>query len=124
MRIIAGILILVCGFPAIANAQSLVEIFGDNTAILLVLITFVEIALIWGGSICAIRKKAYVWALSGAICSIIVAFVFLITSLATYPFSLTSVFSVIGASLLGIIFIVIALLALIFLILRRRQFQK
>ena len=68
-------------------------------------LTFLLLGLTWGGAICAFRKRAYWWALSGAICSMFISF-------------LTFVYGI-----LGYIFFAMAILALIFLIKRKGEFD-
>lgn len=123
MRVTAGILMMAVGLTSFATFYSLVEIFGDTISGIFVPLCLLSLSLTVGGGICAFGKRAYWWALTGAILSIIIAFTFLITSLSTFPIPLHSGASILGASLLGIIFIVMAMLALIFLIMRRGEFK-
>ena len=123
MRIAAGILMIIVGFTSFATAQTLVEMFGETTGSVFVPLTFLALGLTWGGGICVFRKKAYWWALSGAICSMIIASTLTITSLSTFPFPLRFGASMVGTSLFYIIFVLMAILALIFLIKRKGDFQ-
>ena len=124
MRVTAGILMILVGLTSFATLYSLVDIFGETTSIVFVFLCFLSLGLTWGGGICAFTKKAYWWALFGAICSVIVAFTFTITSLSTFPVPLRSGASVVGATTLGIIFVLMGILAVIFLTKRRGEFQE
>ena len=113
---------ILLGFTSPATCQQLVEMFGETTSDIFVPLSVLSLGLPLAGGICALKKKAYWWALSGAICSVLVAFTFTITSLLTFPGPLHSGASVLGASLLGIIFIIMGILAIIFLTMRKDEF--
>jgi len=68
-------------------------------------LVFLSLVLTAGGGISAFRKKHWWWALAGAICSVFIGFAMLI-----YP-------------VFGLIFPPMAILALIFLIKRKREFE-
>lgn len=132
MRKAAGILMILLGIVSASTplmiAQSLgltiEEIFvarwiGYSGLFLL--------SLIVGGGICAFIKKAWWWALSGAICSVLVGItyiIFLPLSLPTPPphYSYPAT-SVVGSALLGVLFTLMGILAIIFLIMRRGEFE-
>jgi hypothetical protein len=122
MRITAAILMVMAGSTSsVIVTSELVDIFrfGETTSIVFVFLCLLSLGLIWGGGISASRKKAYRWALSGAICSVLVAFTYTLTSTLTsllrFPFSL------IGPS---IAFTMMGILALIFLIKSKGEFQS
>jgi len=115
MRIAAGILMILVGFLSIAILGTMADVLArvamvvpidlDEGTQWMVGLTFLLLGLTWGGAICAFRKRAYWWALVGVICSMLIGF-------------LTFVFGI-----LGYIFFTMAILALIFLIKRKGEFQ-
>jgi len=92
MRIAAGIMLIITGIASVgvpvqvadmialtraASYEEFLELsWSLATSTPAVLATVVLLVLIVGGGICALRKKAWAWALSGAICSMIAMGVF------------------------------------------------
>lgn len=115
MRIAAGTLMIIVGFLAIsilgtmadvlASIAKIVPVDLDATTQWMVGLTFLLLGLTWGGAVCVFRKRIYGWALAGAISALFIGF-------------LTFVYGI-----LGYVVLTIAILALIFLIKRKGEFQ-
>ena len=115
MRIAAGILMIIVGLTLPAIVQNVVEMIAKTTAdpfetagslgAPTVLPVFLLLGLTVGGGICAFIKKHWWWALSGAICSVFIGFAMLI-----FP-------------VFGLIFPPMGILAVIFLVKRKSQFD-
>ena len=89
------------------------------------------VVLISGGGICALTKRCYWWALSGAIClictAIIAAAFWSETFLVGYHTFNREYFAAFMADFtarIGVLYVVPGLLALIFLVISKGQFQK
>ena len=124
MRVVAGILIIVLGVfsfivpSAVADAiawgraTSFDEWIHIRTdiGVQMALPTLLLIVLIVGGGICALTKKAYRWAVSGAIASVVGGIALLLTT--------------VGSAYLGVMYTPIAVLALVLLVKRKDEFRK
>jgi len=86
----------------------------------MVLAGLLLIALIVGGGICALRKKAYWWALSGAVCLILAG----ITLGAFWPHFGDPVGGRLAGVLMGVLYALPGLLAVMFLEKRKSEFLK
>ena len=114
MRIAAGILIIIVGLTTPAIAQTVAEMVAGTTdfeavgsaGATMVLPVLLLLGLTIGGGFCAVRKKQWRWALSGAICSAFIGFAGLIF----VP--------------LGLILFLMGMLAVIFLLKRKGEFDK
>lgn len=118
MRIAAGIVMIIGGLclPAIYGSYYLemtaktmgvpIEVVIE-TARWTSLLVFLSLGLTVGGAISAFRRKYWWWALSGAICSVFIGFAMLI-----FP-----------VPLFGSIFPPMAILAVIFLVKRKSEFE-
>ena len=114
MRVTAGILMIMIGFSSLSIAGTVTEqtakIVGFEAAVettgrWVFLLVFLSLVLTIGGGISTFRRKPWWWALSGAICSIVIGF-----SMFLY-------------GIIGYIFLLIGILALIFVIKRKGEFQ-
>ena len=137
MRMAAGILMIIVSFMSFAVPQQLAEELAfriadsaETYASLviessgwIVFSSLVSLGLIAGGGICALIKKAWWWALSGAIGCAIIGLIHAMLSLLTTPPTYHNVAGAVGAATLGIICILVGILAVIFLIMRRGEFQ-
>jgi len=133
MRKAAGIMLIILGLvswqvPAqIVNAvawerATSIEDFvriSSEMATPMVLAGLLLIVLIVGGGVCALRKKAYWWALSGAVCLILAG----ITLGAFWPHFHDPVGGRLAGVLMGVLYAVPGLLAVIFLVKREGEFQ-
>ena len=136
VRIAAGILMIIVGIFSLSTpgmiAQALdltaTEIVGSAWIVCLALFL---LGWIGGGGICAFIKKAWWWALSGAICSVLVGVIYTITSLITFPLPFYSfgksnaaiAGTVIGAAIIGCVLTLMGILAFIFLRKSKGQFR-
>jgi len=118
MRIAAGILMILVGTDAPAIGGIMMEMTGmmrmsaelaaELGATMAVILGLVLLALVltWGGAICAFKRKIYWWAMAGAICAVIIG----LLSFFMHEFW-------------GFIFSTMAILALVFLVDRKDEFQ-
>lgn len=88
----------------------------------IVFLSSVFAVLTIGGGICAFVKKSWWWALSGAIACVILGVIQAMLSLLTIPPFYHNVAGAMGASLIGIIGMILGILAVIFLIERKDGF--
>jgi len=121
MRIIAGIMMMIVSFTLFASVGFLTTSLGETGGF--VLLSLLLVIFVWGNAIDVFMRKRWKWAFSGAICSVLIAFTFAITSLLTFPFPFHSWGSFVGASLLGIISILMGILAVVFLIKCKSEFR-
>jgi len=123
MRIAAGIMMMIVGFAQAATVTNLVELFEFDILYVVGFFWLLSMGLTWGGGVCAFRKKAYGWALAGAVWSIIGALALSITSVLTgpYPYPVYPILP--GTVIFYGIFIVMSILALIFLVKREGEFE-
>jgi len=136
MRIAAGIMMIVVGFLSFAVPQGLTEEVGlrliDSTESLasfmmatsgfIVFSSLVFAVLTIGGGICALIKKSWWWALSGAIGCVIIGVIYAMLSLLRIPPFYHNVAGAVGAATIGIIGMIAGILAIVFLIRRRDNF--
>lgn len=123
MRIAAGILIIVLGVLSFMVPAAVADTIAWQRAtswdeyvsirldigVQMALPTLLLIILIVGGGICALRKKVYWWALSAAIASVVGGITLFLTT--------------VGSVYFGLIYLPIAVLALVLLVKRRRDFM-
>lgn len=137
MRIAAGIMMIIVGlFFSIAVPQGLTEEVGlrvtDSSEAYVSFmmassgfIVFSSLAfgvLTVGGGICALVKKSWWWALSGAIGCVILGVISAMLSLLRIPPFYHNVAGAVGAVGIGFLCVIAGILAIIFLIKRRGIF--
>ena len=136
MRKAAGIMLIVVGFLSFAVPHGLIEEVGlrliDSTESLasfmmsasgfIVLSSLVFAVWTIGGGICALIKKSWWWALSGAIGCVIGGVIYATLSLLMIPPIYSTVAGALGAAFIGTIGMIPGILAIIFLIKRRDNF--
>ena len=133
MRVAAGILMIIVSFMSVyapiklaEQVSFILESSYETYSSLngwIIFSVLVSLGLIAGGGICALIKKAWWWALSGAIGCAIIGLIHAMLSLLTTPPTYHNVAGAVGAATLGIICILVGILAVIFLIMRRGEFQ-
>jgi hypothetical protein len=136
MRIVAGIMMIAVGVLSFAVPQGLTTEVGlrisgstGNLALFMmsasgfiVFLSSVFAILTIGGGICAFVKKAWWWALLGAIGCVILGVMSAMISLLMIPPFYYNVPGAFGASLMGTTAMIAGILAVIFLINRRDSF--
>jgi hypothetical protein len=138
MRIAAGILMIIVSAMSIVVPSDLTSAVGlrvtNSTEAyvsftmaansLIVISSLVLLVFIVGGGICALRKKAWWWALYAAIGCMILGVMDAMLSLLQIPPLYHDVAGAMGITFVGIIGMLAGLLAIIFLVERRGEFQK
>ncbi|MDD4876550.1 MAG: hypothetical protein PHQ86_05440 [Dehalococcoidales bacterium] len=122
MRITAGILMIMVGLTVFATSERLYELSGESDNPVLFALPLIMFILVLGGSIAAFRKKSFGLALTGAICSIVVALAFGIVGILSSPPISSSGF--IGTSIFYLPFILMSILSTTFLILKNSEFSR
>ena len=120
MRIAAGILMIIVGLTLFATVENIHQIFGTTEFVPVSLILF---GLILAGAVNAFRRASYGWALAGAILSVIIAVIFTVTSLLTFPVAAATLGGTIGTATFYIMFLSLGILAVIFLTKRKGEFD-
>ena len=127
MRKAAGILMIIVGCTLPAISAYLYEMLGETANSISIPLGFVLLGLIIGSGVCAFKKRHWGLALAGAICALCVAVTLAITSLLTFPIPFSYYThpdaALFGASILGIIFILMGILAVVFLTKRKYEFE-
>lgn len=130
MRIIAGILMMIVSFTLFASVGFLTTSIGATGG--LTLLSLLLVVFVWGNAIDVFMRKRWKWAFTGAICSVLIAFTFAITlllqSLLELPLPLRSYQNpsaiVLGTIMVGVPFVLMSILSVVFLMKRKREFQS
>jgi hypothetical protein len=137
MRMAAGILMIIVSAMSIVVPSDLTAELGlrvtDSAEAyasfmmasnnLMVPSSLVLLVFIVGGGICALRKKVWWWALSGAIGCAILGVIYAMLDLLKVPPLYHNVAGAMGAALIGIVCMLAGILAIIFLIKRKGNFE-
>jgi hypothetical protein len=137
MRIAAGILMIIASAMSIVVPSDLTSEVGlrvtDSTEAyvsfmlasnsLIVPLSLVLLVFIVGGGICALRKKVWWWALAGAIGCTILGVADATLSLLQIPPLYHDVAGAMGITFVGTIAMLAGILAIIFLIKRKGEFE-
>jgi hypothetical protein len=136
MRIAAGIMMIAVGVLSFSVPNGLTEEIGLRISVeigdlasfmmtssgFIVFLSIVFAVLTIGGGICAFVKKAWWWALLGGITCMILGVIQAMISLLTIPPLYFNLAGAVGASLIGVIAMILGILAVIFLIIKRDSF--
>ena len=106
----------------LTDTSSAYDFFMWESLGFVVFLSIVLLVFIAGGGICALIRKAWWWALSGAIGCVIIGVIYAMLCLVTIPSFVHSVAGILGATSIGTTCMLAVILAIIFLTKRRDNF--
>ena len=123
MRIAGGIILWLCGILVFFTVGDLLVMFGGEMKYLIGFFGLLTLFIIWSGGLGTFYKEYYWLSLLGAVCSVLIAIAFTTITILTSHVPFLPQFSMIEASLFGSAFILLAIMASIFIVKSKIEFD-